>query len=52
VTTLSLRWRNSGQLLRLDGASFRIVTTLRGDARAPVEPFGVLELDLGLLWAR
>ena len=39
------------EVLRLDGASYRILTTVRGDARVRAEPFEELELELALLWA-
>jgi Uma2 family endonuclease len=39
------------EVLRLDGASYRIVTTVRGDSRVHAEPFESVELELGLLWA-
>src|SRR5262249_3759537 len=39
------------QILRLDGASYRIVTTMRGDGPVRPEPFDAVEFALGLLWA-
>jgi len=39
------------ELLRLDGTSYRIVSTFRADARVRVEPFDAIELELSLLWA-
>lgn len=40
------------EVLRLDGGTYRLVTTVRGDARVRAEPFDALELELALLWAR
>ena len=40
------------EVLRLDGETSRLVSTFRADARVPIEPFGAIELDLALLWAR
>jgi hypothetical protein len=39
------------EILRLDGDSYRIATTVRGDARVRAEPFDAIELELALLWA-
>ncbi len=39
------------EVLRLDGPSDRIVTTVRSEARVRAEPFDALEIELGLLWA-
>lgn len=39
------------EVLRLDGGSYRIVTTVRADARVRAEPFDAIELELALLWA-
>jgi hypothetical protein len=39
------------EVLRLDGDGYRIVTTVRGDARVRAEPFDAIELELALLWA-
>jgi Uma2 family endonuclease len=39
------------EILRLDGESYRIVTTVRGDETVRAEPFDAIELELGLLWA-
>ncbi len=40
------------EVLRLDGASYRIVGAFEGDARVRAEPFDAIELELGALWAR
>ena len=40
------------EVLRLDGASYRLVTTWRGDMSVRAEPFDAIELELGALWAR
>jgi Uma2 family endonuclease len=40
------------EVLRLDGETYRLVTTVRGDARVHAEPFDALELELSLLWER
>ncbi len=40
------------EVLRLDGATYRIVATHSADARVRAEPFEALELELGALWAR
>jgi Uma2 family endonuclease len=39
------------EVLRLDGATYRLIVTVRGDARVRAEPFDALELELALLWA-
>jgi Uma2 family endonuclease len=39
------------EVLRLDGASYRIVAAFRADACVRAEPFEALELELALLWA-
>jgi Uma2 family endonuclease len=39
------------EILRLDGANYRIIATWRGEERVRAEPFDALELELGLLWA-
>ena len=39
-------------MLRLDGATYRIVATYAGDARVRAEPFEALELPLASLWQR
>ncbi|HKY37982.1 MAG TPA: Uma2 family endonuclease [Polyangiaceae bacterium] len=39
------------EVLRLDGSTYRIVTTVRGEARVHAEPFDAIELELALLWA-
>jgi Uma2 family endonuclease len=40
------------EVLRLDGGTYRLISTFRAEARVHAEPFGALELDLALLWAR
>lgn len=40
------------EVLRLDGATYRVVGTYFTDARVRAEPFDALELDLTVLWAR
>lgn len=40
------------EVLRLDGSTYRIVSTRREDFSGPVEPFEAIELHLAELWAR
>jgi Uma2 family endonuclease len=40
------------EVLRLDGGTYRLISTFRGEARVRAEPFDALELELALLWAR
>jgi Uma2 family endonuclease len=40
------------EILRLDGATYRIVGTHFADAKVRAEPFDAIELDLSVLWAR
>jgi len=40
------------EVLRLDGATYRIIATWRGDAVARAEPFDAMDLELATLWAR
>lgn len=40
------------EVFALDGASFRLITTARDDAKVRAVPFEVLELELGALWER
>lgn len=40
------------EVLRLDGASYRLVATHGGDAKVRAEPFDAIELELAALWAR
>lgn len=40
------------EVLRLDGESYRVVTTHHGGAVAKVEPFDAIDLELAILWAR
>jgi len=39
-------------VLRLDGATYRIVGTYFTDAKVRAAPFDALELDLTVLWQR
>lgn len=39
------------EVLRLDGATYRVVGAWQGDARVHAEPFDAVELELGALWA-
>ncbi|MBI4950489.1 MAG: Uma2 family endonuclease [Myxococcales bacterium] len=40
------------EVLRLDGATYRLLVTHRGDARVRAEPFAAGEIDLSALWSR
>lgn len=40
------------EVLRLDGATYRIITTARGDVAVRLEPFEALELEIAALWER
>lgn len=40
------------EVLRLDGETYRIVGTFRGDEVVRAEPFEAIELGLSVLWAR
>lgn len=40
------------EILRLDGATYRIVAVHRDDAKVRAEPFDAIELELSTLWAR
>lgn len=40
------------EVLKLDGATYRIVMTANGDDRVRAEPFDAIELELAILWAR
>ena len=40
------------EVLRLDGATYRLIATMHGDAKVHAEPFDAIELDLAVLWAR
>jgi Uma2 family endonuclease len=40
------------EVLRLDGDGYRIVATWHDDAKVRAEPFGAIELELAVLWAR
>jgi Uma2 family endonuclease len=39
------------EFFRLDGTSYRMIRTWRGNASVRAEPFDAIELDLGILWA-
>lgn len=40
------------EILRLDGATYRLIATFARDAKVRAEPFDAIELDLSILWAR
>lgn len=40
------------EVFRLDGDSYRLVTTYRGSARVRVEPFDAFELERSSLWTK
>ena len=40
------------EVFRLDGDSWRLVTSVAGPVRIAVEPFEALEVDLARIWAR
>lgn len=40
------------EILRLDGATYRLVDTFVDDAKVHAEPFDAIELDLAIFWAR
>jgi Uma2 family endonuclease len=40
------------EILRLDGATYRLVATHYEDAKVRAEPFDAVELELAALWAR
>ena len=40
------------EIFHLDGDTYRVVKTVSGDAKIRAEPFGAIELELGVLWAR
>jgi len=40
------------EVYRLDGATWRLITTFEGDALVRAEPFDAVELELGALWTR
>lgn len=39
------------EVFRLDGETWRLVSSAAGDARVRAEPFDAVELDLALIWA-
>lgn len=39
------------EVLRLDGATYRIVQVATGEASVRAEPFDAIELALSVLWA-
>ncbi len=40
------------EILRLDGATYRVAAVHKDDAKVRAEPFDAIELDLAILWAR
>lgn len=40
------------EILRLDGASYRVLTTFHGETAVKAEPFDAIDLELAILWAR
>ena len=40
------------EVFRLDGESYRLVGTHCGDAKARIEPFDAIEIEIAALWAR
>ncbi len=40
------------EVFRLDGGSWRLVTSVAGAVRIAAEPFEAVEMDLGRIWAR
>jgi Uma2 family endonuclease len=40
------------EILRLDGASYRVLATFHGEASVKAEPFDAIDLELAILWAR
>lgn len=40
------------EVFRLDGETYRLVTTLRNEQRCRIEPFEALEFELSELWSR
>ena len=40
------------EVLRLDGATYRLVAVWRGATTVRAEPFDAVEIDLGVLWER
>jgi Uma2 family endonuclease len=40
------------EVFRLDGETYRLIYTWRGDAVVRAEPFDAIELELAALWAR
>ena len=40
------------EILRLDGATYRVIEVFTGDIGVRAEPFDAIEFDLGALWAR
>jgi Uma2 family endonuclease len=39
------------EVFRLDGATYRLISTWRADAKVRAEPFDAIELPLASLWA-
>lgn len=40
------------EVFRLDGDSYRLIATHCGDAKARIEPFDAIEIELAALWTR
>jgi hypothetical protein len=40
------------EILRLDGASYRVAGTFHGEAKVKAAPFDAIDLELAILWAR
>lgn len=40
------------EILRLDGATYRLIATHHDETKVRAEPFDAIELDLSVLWAR
>jgi Uma2 family endonuclease len=40
------------EVLRLEGGGYRLVGTWHGEARARIEPFDAVEIELAALWAK
>ena len=40
------------EIYRLDAGGWRLLETHAGAAKVRTEPFGAVELDLGVLWSR
>lgn len=40
------------EIFRLDGATYRLLSTVSGEASVRAEPFDAIALELAVLWAR